>query len=200
MAKFLGTVYAARTPDEVRSLYDAWAETYDAEIAEAGYATPARVAAALTASGADRAAPVLDFGCGTGLSGAALKLVGFREIDGADISPEMLARAKAKGVYRRLLRLNPKGPLPSGYATVAAVGVIGPGAAPLSVLPGLASGLPRGGLFGFSFNDHALTLPDHVAAIPALVEAGVARVAFEERGEHLPGIAVKSTVYVLERM
>ncbi|HEU0222243.1 MAG TPA: class I SAM-dependent methyltransferase, partial [Paracoccaceae bacterium] len=42
--------------------------------------------------------PVLDIGAGTGLLGQAL---GEIEVDGIDISPEMLERAEAKGIYRR---------------------------------------------------------------------------------------------------
>jgi predicted TPR repeat methyltransferase len=199
MAKFLSKVYGARSPEDVRRLYADWAASYDAEIGEAGYATPARVAAALRAAGADPAAPVLDFGCGTGVSGAALRAAGFATVDGVDLTPEMLALAEAKGLYRRLAVIGPDDAPPAGYATIAAIGVIGPGAAPLAVLPRLVDALPKGGLLGFSFNDHALSEPDYAAAVPALERAGTARTVFEERGDHLPGIGVKSTVYVLEK-
>lgn len=199
MAKFLSKVYGARSPGEVRRLYADWAASYDDEIGEAGYATPARVAAALRAAGADPAAPVLDFGCGTGISGAALRAAGFETLDGVDLTPEMLARAEAKGIYRLLSLIGPEEAPPGGYATVSAIGVIGPGAAPLVVLDRLVAALPEGGLLGFSFNDHALSEPAYAAAVPALARAGTVRVVSEERGDHLPGIDVKSTVYVLEK-
>lgn len=199
MANFLGKVYGARTPEEVRRLYADWAESYDAEIGEAGYATPARVAAALRAAGSDPAQPVLDFGCGTGVSGAALKSAGFEILDGLDLTAEMLALAEAKGLYRRLAVIGPEQAPPGGYATIAAVGVIGPGAAPLAVLDRLVAALPKGGHLGFSFNDHALAEPDYAQAVPALADAGRVRVVCEERGDHLPGIDVKSTVYVLRK-
>ena len=88
--KFLDRVYDKATPEEARALYDAWAETYEAEISENGYATPGRVAAAMAAHITDSSAPLLDFGCGTGLSGLALQLQGFTTIDGMDPAGDML--------------------------------------------------------------------------------------------------------------
>lgn len=47
---------------------------------------------------------VLDLGCGTGLLGHVLKeKYGFDNIVGLDVSEEMLARAREKGVYKRLV-------------------------------------------------------------------------------------------------
>lgn len=45
---------------------------------------------------------VLDLACGTGRIGAWLKGRGAGEIDGVDITPEMLERAREKGAYRTL--------------------------------------------------------------------------------------------------
>ena len=44
----------------------------------------------------------IDLGCGTGRTGAWLHQAGVAEIDGVDITPEMAAHAKAKGIYREL--------------------------------------------------------------------------------------------------
>ncbi|HEY7268459.1 MAG TPA: methyltransferase domain-containing protein [Dehalococcoidia bacterium] len=43
-----------------------------------------------------------DLGCGTGRTGAWLRSRGVAHIDGVDLTPEMLARASERGVYRRL--------------------------------------------------------------------------------------------------
>ena len=43
-----------------------------------------------------------DLGCGTGRSGAWLKSHGVQQVDGVDLTPEMLERAKARGVYSHL--------------------------------------------------------------------------------------------------
>ena len=64
------------------------------------YVLPDRMAAAFIAAGGT--APILDLGAGTGLLGAALRRYGLLEIEGTDISQEMLTVAKAKQVYQRV--------------------------------------------------------------------------------------------------
>jgi SAM-dependent methyltransferase len=46
---------------------------------------------------------VADLGCGTGRTGAWLKQHGVGSIDGVDLTPEMLARARSKRIYARLV-------------------------------------------------------------------------------------------------
>jgi SAM-dependent methyltransferase len=43
-----------------------------------------------------------DLGCGTGRTGAWLAAHGVRQIDGVDVTPEMLERARARGVFATL--------------------------------------------------------------------------------------------------
>ena len=93
----LSNAYTVSTPEESRKFYDGWAEGYDAEIAENGYATPQRCAEALAAHADSIWAPIMDLGCGTGVSGAALKAAGFECIDGFDFSQAMLDQARPKG-------------------------------------------------------------------------------------------------------
>ena len=200
MTNFLDRAYQARDAASTRALYDDWAASYEAEVAENGYATPARCAEALKAHSADRAAPILDFGCGTGLSGLALKLAGFEVIDGVDLSAEMLASARDKGVYRNLQQIEADADLPrTDYSAIAAIGVIGAGAAPISVLHLLMRALPAGGKLVLSFNDHALEDPANEAGIAEWTDCGAARILFKEHGAHLPGINLGSKVYVLEK-
>ncbi|MCU0831507.1 MAG: class I SAM-dependent methyltransferase [Rhizobiaceae bacterium] len=95
----LGGVYGAENTEEVAALYDGWAETYDADMAKAGYRHPA-LALALFARHMPRgAAPVLDAGCGTGLVGEWLALTGYTDVHALDISEGMLAVARRKHVY-----------------------------------------------------------------------------------------------------
>jgi len=197
---FLDKVYAARSQDETREIYDAWAASYEAEVAKNGYVTPGRCAAALAALTPDLHAPVLDFGCGTGLSGLALKLAGFTTIDGMDLSAEMLAQAEAKDIYRTLTQATGDTEITMGaYPSIAAIGVIGAGAAPISVLDTLMHALDKGGRLVFSFNDHTLEDPVHEARVSEWTDCGAARLLFRERGDHLPGLNMKSNVYILEK-
>lgn len=200
--EYLNKVYDARDADETRTLYDDWSTSYEAEVQKNGYVTPDRCAAALAKFTSDQTQPILDFGCGTGLSGLALKLAGFETIDGLDLSPEMIAQAKAKRLYRSLTVIEADAPLPvdlADYAAVAAIGVIGAGAAPISVFDDLMTGMKPGGLLVLSLNDHALQDRANEARICEWVDCAAARLLFRESGPHLPGIGLKSNVYVLEK-
>lgn len=198
---FLDKMYTARSAEDTRAIYDQWASSYDAEIAENGYATPGRIAKALHALLPEPQAPILDFGCGTGLSGLALKLAGFEIVDGMDISADMLAQAEAKGIYRTLTRADPDAQpdIPGGYRAITATGVIGTGAAPVSVLDALIDALPKGGLLAFSFNDHTLQDRIYEGRLNEYLDTGTARLLFREHGDHLPGIGLKANVYVIEK-
>ncbi len=122
----LGQVYSATGPEEVAALYDGWADTYDAEMAVAGYRHPSIALALLSRHLPRGAAPVLDAGCGTGLVGEWLGIIGYADVEGLDLSQGMLARAKAKGVYAKLHNLALGGPLPfpdGHFAGIVSAGV-----------------------------------------------------------------------------
>ena len=199
---FLDKAYGARDPAETRKLYDDWAASYETELNGNGYATPGRCATALAQFSKDKSAPVLDFGCGTGLSGLALKLAGFDVIDGVDLSADMIAQAGEKQTYRALRQIEAGEPFahaPGDYAAIAAIGVIGAGAAPISVFDQLMGGLGSSGLLVFSFNDHALEDPVNEARVHEWTDSGAAALLFREHGDHIPGIDLKSVVYVIEK-
>lgn len=122
----LGAVYDAKRPEEVAALYDGWAETYDAEMAVAGYRHPT-ICLALIARHLPRGAtPLLDAGAGTGLIGEWLDIMGYPHIEALDISEGMLAKAAGKNVYAALHRLALGGPLPFAdghFAGIVSAGV-----------------------------------------------------------------------------
>ena len=71
-----------------------------------GYKGPA-VAAKLFAQklqefGYSNDARIVDLGCGTGLVGEELWKHGYKNIDGVDLTPELLELAKTKGIYSSL--------------------------------------------------------------------------------------------------
>jgi predicted TPR repeat methyltransferase len=119
-AGHLGAVYSAQAPEEIARAYDAWADSYDAEMARAGYRHPA-VGAGLLARHVPRGAgPILDAGCGTGLLGEWLGILGLGPLHGLDLSEGMLARARARGAYATLTRAALGGPLPWADGAFAA--------------------------------------------------------------------------------
>ncbi|MEP2027772.1 MAG: methyltransferase domain-containing protein [Paracoccaceae bacterium] len=200
--KFLNKVYGSRDADGTRKLYDDWSASYEAEVGKNGYATPGRCAAALAQYLKDQKAPILDFGCGTGLSGLAFKLAGFEAIDGVDLSADMLKVAEDKGLYRSLRQIEADSGVPGApgdYAAIAAIGVIGAGAAPIELIDTLMNGLAAGGYLVFSFNDHALADPVNEGKLNEWIDCGAAHLLFREYGTHLPGIDMSSNVYVIEK-
>lgn len=92
-----------RASDEyVRALFDTYAPRFDEHLAGLHYRAPELVAGEV-----DRllAAPVeclADLGCGTGLLGPLLRDRAIRLV-GVDLSPQMLARAEARGSYDELV-------------------------------------------------------------------------------------------------
>lgn len=100
--QYLHQAYDLASAGHTQQLYNGWAQTYDEEISENGYASPRRTAQALAMSGANLDAPVLDIGCGTGVSGLFLRDAGFSELHGSDFSPEMLKIAEEKQIYKNI--------------------------------------------------------------------------------------------------
>ena len=200
MEDFLDKVYA-NTSDDTRDLYAQWSTSYDQEVAENGYATPSRAAKALASHVKDLRTPVLDYGCGTGLSGMALRKVGFSNLHGIDVSKEMVTIANDKKAYQTLRVFDPDAepPLKTGeFEIITAIGVIGIGAAPLTIFDTIISLLVPGGLFAFSFNDHTLADPAFEAKVSDSVDTGEAKLILREYGDHLPGAGLKSNVYILK--
>jgi predicted TPR repeat methyltransferase len=201
-SSFFDRVYKTTEQDAVEDLYDAWAGSYDADVTGQGYRTAGRVAAALADYLPARETPVLDFACGTGLSGEALAAEGFTTIDGCDLSEPMLKTARTRGIYRHLVKLAPdEAPdcAPGDYGAIAAIGALSPGAAPAYYLDVLLDRLAPGGLLALSYNDHTLAEPAYTQRLARVLETGKAAERFRAHGDHLVKLGSKSTVYVLEK-
>ncbi|MDB5373983.1 MAG: hypothetical protein JWP04_2625, partial [Belnapia sp.] len=140
----------------VRDLFDQFAPRFEAELVGAlDYRTPALLAALLAEAGVApaRALRVLDLGCGTGLSGAALAPYA-RRLEGLDLSPRMLAEARRRGIYDALHEADlldwlPAQP-PGQYDLVAAADVLNYLGALGPALAAMAAALAPGGLAAFS--------------------------------------------------
>lgn len=199
---FLDRVYVSDDAFNARSFYDDWAKSYEAELKTNGYVTPGRCAEALKSLETDLSAPIIDLGCGTGLSGLALRSEGFTVVDGVDLSVEMLNRAKSHGCYRSLDTIDLSEPLTAlegRYRHAVAAGVVSPGHAPASTILRVLEALPSGGTFVFSLNDHALEDPSFEAAIMEVVDGGWAMVTFKEYGPHIPARDFNAMVYGLSK-
>ncbi len=199
---FLDKVYKDEYKDP-KDLYREWADTYDNELAQNEYITPIRTAKALATFASNKSTPILDFGCGTGLSAEALLSYGFSSIDGFDISSEMIEIARGKSIYRNLQCFNPDKGIPvkqNEYSIITAIGVISVGAAPISIFDQVFDLLPPNGLFAFSFNEHSLVVPEYSLKVEQTVKEKKAEQLFCELGPHILKRDLKSMVYVIKKL
>ena len=98
----LEDAYSVKTPEDNKNLYAKWASTYESEfVKNEGYEHP-KVISKIFNEEIPEVQKVLDVGTGTGLVGFYLSQLRRITFDGIDISPEMLAEARSKGVYRNL--------------------------------------------------------------------------------------------------
>ena len=172
--------------------YDDWAASYDETLAAWDYRAPADAAALLRARMAATAA-ILDVGCGTGLTGAALRAAGFRgAIDGVDLSQESLEQAERRGLYRALERADlqalPLAMPDDAYDALICIGVLTYVPDSDAVLREFARMVRPGGTVLVSQRDDLYRDRAFGETVTALAEAGVfADVAITEPQPYLPG-------------
>ena len=103
----LGVEPVAAMPEAyVRALFDGYAPAFDQALTQGlGYRAPELLLRAVETArtgGRIKFGSVLDLGCGTGLAGAAFRP--FCDwLVGVDVSSAMLAQARAKGLYDRMI-------------------------------------------------------------------------------------------------
>lgn len=104
--EWLSWICDSQTPEELRVKYDTWADTYDRDVEQDWRFMPRNAALALQKVLPTKDAKILDAGAGTGLLGEALAELGYTNVIAADLSPEMLAVAEKKQVYKELSQCN----------------------------------------------------------------------------------------------
>jgi predicted TPR repeat methyltransferase len=100
-------VNAAETParaadDYIRELFAPFAQAFDNVLAKLNYRVPTLLAELLARFPAERPLDIADAGCGTGLCAPALRPLA-RRLVGVDLSPEMLDKARQRGLYDALV-------------------------------------------------------------------------------------------------
>jgi predicted TPR repeat methyltransferase len=148
----------------VRTLFDQYAPRFDRALADLSYAAPALLRDAVEAAcradaRAMRFGSMIDLGCGTGLAGAAFR----PHVDwlvGVDLSSGMVAEARRKGLYDRLLTadiaqcLAQERAAGAAFHLVIAADVFAYVADVAEVCAAAAHVLAPGGLFGFTVETH----------------------------------------------
>ena len=200
MAKtFLDKIYAQNFGIPASDLYNLWAPSYDDELNLNQYVTPNRCAKMLFKYAPGTNMNVLDFGCGSGLSGEALYRLGFQKIDGLDLSAEMLKLAGRKGIYTELIKDKLNTLIEQGYKydAIIAAGVISPGHAPPTSIDLALSLLKQRGILVFSLNDHALGNKSFFEQIETILANASIDILEQEYGDHIIKLNLKAKVYAL---
>jgi predicted TPR repeat methyltransferase len=90
----------------IRTVFDGYADRFEAHLVSLGYSIPAAIRTMLLAHPKIVAGlslgPVLDLGCGTGMIALAIANLPLGPFTGVDLSPRMLAHARAKQLYTEL--------------------------------------------------------------------------------------------------
>ena len=200
---FLKRAYCLKNQQDTLSMYGDWAATYDQTMKDYDYQSPRRIVEALLRHCADKSVAIFDVGCGTGLSGMALAKAGFTQIDGSDVSPEMIEIARQlPGVYRELTCVTLDDPFPflyGAYQVITAMGVIADQHAPPRTIGQLLNKLHTGGLLIFSLNNHTLENPDYLQACHDAVTDGNAIILEDHDGPHIVKLGMTSKIMVLQK-
>ena len=151
-----GEASAGGSAAYVETLFDNYAARFETSLVQRlGYGVPGNLAR-LIAETSPRVGVALDLGCGTGLMGLQLRSVALR-LEGVDISEAMLAEARQKAVYDRLVRADLTdhlGTHPGGIDLVTATDVLNYTGALPPILAAVHGRLAPGGCFGFSLETH----------------------------------------------
>ena len=146
----LENAYKLSTPADNAEYYDAFASTYDTDFADAlGWHYPAAITEIYRDAAETTDTPIADIGCGTGLVASALNFPQ-EQIDGIDISAEMLRVAEEKQLYRALYKVDLTKSLDSianSYGAVLSAGTFTSGHLGPEPLEGLLGIVRAHGLF-----------------------------------------------------
>lgn len=159
-ARHIGPAIAGLDPPEtanadyVADIFNDYAPIFEEKLAELGYRAPALILQALEPDlpPPSRSMTVLDAGCGTGLC-APLLAPYAKRLEGVDLSPGMLEKARGKGLYDALDQAELTAFLtarPDRYDLIVAADVLCYFGALDAVLAGFRKALVPGGRLGFS--------------------------------------------------
>ncbi|BDA83202.1 methyltransferase [Aureimonas sp. SA4125] len=145
-------------PAFVRGLFDQYAERFETSLVDRlGYRMPEQLFSALqgVAGTEHRYLRALDLGCGTGLVGVQLRPV-TAWLEGVDLSPAMLGKARRKAVYDRLTEadITALPPAATGFDLVTAADVLNYVGDLTTIVAAIAKMLVPGGLFALSLEAH----------------------------------------------
>ncbi len=163
-------------PEKVRQFYEEWARNYNIDTSSSAYTGPEIAAKLLQRHLPEPNKLLLDAGCGTGLVGVELEKLGYRLIDGFDLSESMTEQAAATGAYRDLLGGIDMMRAAESYAddtydAILSIGVFTLGHVPPEALEVLLRLVRKGGLLLVSTRTHYYEQTNFQQVVDALIAA-----------------------------
>jgi predicted TPR repeat methyltransferase len=146
--RWINDVYHAKDRDSLETLYDSWAETYDADLIGTGYLHTPIITGLVCRHVLRKGAAILDAGVGTGNTGAVLNLLGYNNLTGLDMSEGMLEKARARECYadlRKGILGEPLDFLDRSFDAIISTGTFTLGHAPAHAFDELARVLEKDG-------------------------------------------------------
>ncbi|HCK76853.1 MAG TPA: SAM-dependent methyltransferase [Gammaproteobacteria bacterium] len=199
----LKRAYGLETPGQARALYRDWASTYDAHLEDGlHYRAPRRIAEMLADVLKDTTAVILDVGCGTGLVADHLVRCGFCVIDGLDFSPEMLAVADKKTIYRTLIEADLEKPLEiadGSYEAAICCGTFTHGHVGPKAMAEICRTLKRGAPFACTIHNHLWKEVGFAAEVSSLERQGIASLELVRDESYFDGAPSDGKFCVLRR-
>ena len=139
-------------------VYNIWADSYENYVKNLDYQGPQSLVFTLNNYFSNiqinKKIDILDFGCGTGLLGLEIKKNFIKDfnLDGIDISTNMIEKSKQKNIYSNLWNLDiGKDKLDKKYGVIVSSGVFLEGHAPLSLINNLIDFTNKDGLLFITF-------------------------------------------------
>lgn len=151
----LDRVYGAKSADELTEAYDEWAADYEGDMLSLGYTVPA-VAAGFVGRHVPPGGESLDAGVGTGILGDILRVLGYTDLTGIDLSEGMMEIARKKGAYETLRQMTLGEPLDfpdDAFDAAFSIGVFTEGHAPPDSFDELLRVVKPGGWMVFGVRD-----------------------------------------------
>ena len=185
---FVHEAYHLENTHEMVDFYRKWAADYDRQMLDQrGYTAPSSIAEILSEQLPDTRACVLDVGCGTGLTCRLLAQRGFSQLDGIDLSQEMIEVARERGIYRNLLQGDVNEPLQletGSYDGVVSSGTFTHGHVGPAPLDEIFRVLKPGGVLACTVHQDLWQSMGFEERFAALVDQGIASLISLELGSY----------------
>jgi predicted TPR repeat methyltransferase len=185
---FVHEAYHLENTREMVDFYRKWAADYDRQMLDQrGYTAPSSIAEILGEQLPDTQATVLDVGCGTGLTCRLLAQRGFSQLDGIDLSREMIEVARERGIYRNLLQGDVNEPLQletASYDGVVSSGTFTHGHVGPAPLDEIFRVLKPGGVLACTVHQDLWQSMGFEDRFAALVDQGIASLISLELGSY----------------